>query len=74
MANKTIADTIEEAIDAGLVGQTAVLAALAAVGIVPASFPAAKDVTATPPETDPTWIHVQAALDDIAARLDVLEP
>lgn len=34
----------------------------------------AADVEVTAPVTDATWTDVQAALDDIAARLAVLEP
>lgn len=33
----------------------------------------AASVTVTPPGTDASWTTVQAALDDIAARLAVLE-
>lgn len=45
-------------------------------GVVPSdgSAAAAGDVTVTPPASDATWTDVQAALDDIAARLAVLEP
>lgn len=42
-------------------------------GVEPNGVVTAGDVTVTPPGTDAGWTTVQAALDDIAARLALLE-
>lgn len=42
-------------------------------GVEPNGVVTAGDVTVTPPASDLTWTSVQAALDDIAARLALLE-